>query len=67
MGIESVVTDKLSYDLFSVLVRALNVELVVIGSDPGVEKKFSPSELVTVGCWCTYYYLKTIFSSHVKT
>ncbi len=49
MGIESVVTDMLSYDLFNVVVRALNVELVVMGSNHGVKKEFSASELVTVG------------------
>jgi hypothetical protein len=39
MGKESVVTEVLSKDLFSVVVRALNVEAVVMDSNPGMNKE----------------------------
>jgi hypothetical protein len=38
MGIESVVTKAIPYDLISVVVRALNMKAVVLGSNPGMIK-----------------------------
>jgi hypothetical protein len=39
MDIKSVVTETQSYDLFSVKVRALNVEEMVRGTNPAMNKK----------------------------
>ncbi len=39
MNIKSVVTETQSYDLFSVVVRALNVEEMVRGSNHAMNKK----------------------------
>ncbi len=39
MGIESVVTEVLPFDCLSVVVRALNVEAMVMGTNPGMIKE----------------------------
>jgi hypothetical protein len=38
MAIDSVVTMTYSYDLCSIVVRALNVEEIVMGSNPAMNK-----------------------------
>ncbi len=67
MGIDSVVTEALSYNPFSVVVRALSAEAVVMGSYPGINNEPTGIELWTMECWCISYLLKTIFSTHVET
>ncbi len=50
MGIDSVVTEEFSDDLFSVVIRALTMETVVMGSIPGINNKQTSSELWIMGC-----------------
>jgi hypothetical protein len=62
MAIEYVVTVISSYNLFSVMVRALNVEAVVMGLNPGMNQEQSGSELWTMGCCCVFFHFLTFFS-----
>ncbi len=50
MGIEPVVTKGFLYDHFGVVVRVLNVEAVVMGSHPGMDKVQNGQELWTMEC-----------------